>query len=197
MADTQRTRAEVLTLFADNVTGQISAQDLRDFAVTLMPEDFQFAIDFWTEPKPQFITTDKTGRGWIDYSGIAGSTLLFGDALCYDTSTGMLLRAYCSASNRTPCIGIALDSYTSNASNVMFLRKGIIYNSTLSATWSGQVGRPIYLTSAAGSAGGYSYTPPTAASYPPIIGMICASNTSAFAGCGKFRFDPNWFVVGT
>ena len=36
MADTQRTRAAILNLFGDNVTGQISAQDLRDYVVTIM-----------------------------------------------------------------------------------------------------------------------------------------------------------------
>lgn len=35
MADTIRTRAALLTLLADNVTGDISAQDLRDMLVTL------------------------------------------------------------------------------------------------------------------------------------------------------------------
>ena len=36
MADTQRTRAAILALFADNVTGQTSVQDLRDYVVTIM-----------------------------------------------------------------------------------------------------------------------------------------------------------------
>ena len=36
MADTRRTRAEILALFADNSIGSISAQDLRDFVVTIM-----------------------------------------------------------------------------------------------------------------------------------------------------------------
>jgi len=34
MADTQRSISQILALFADNATGQISAQDLRDFAVS-------------------------------------------------------------------------------------------------------------------------------------------------------------------
>lgn len=36
MADTRRTRAELLASLADNSTGDISAQDLRDFLVTIM-----------------------------------------------------------------------------------------------------------------------------------------------------------------
>ena len=35
MADTIRTVTEVLALFADNTTGGISAQDLRDFVVSI------------------------------------------------------------------------------------------------------------------------------------------------------------------
>jgi hypothetical protein len=36
MADTRRTKAEILALFADNTSGNISPQDLRDFVVTVM-----------------------------------------------------------------------------------------------------------------------------------------------------------------
>ena len=36
MADTRRTRASILALFADNITGDISPQDLRDFVVTAL-----------------------------------------------------------------------------------------------------------------------------------------------------------------
>lgn len=35
MSDTKRTLTEILALFADNVTAQISAQDLRDFVVSV------------------------------------------------------------------------------------------------------------------------------------------------------------------
>jgi hypothetical protein len=197
MSDTQRSRAEILALFADNVTGSISAADLRDFTVTVMEADFQFAGDFFTEPKPNFTTTDKTGRGWIDYSCIAGSDLSFGDAVCYDTSTSFLIRAHASNSNRMPVIGLTLDSYASNASNVQILRRGLFYDSSFSGAWSGFVGRPVYL--AQGSAGRWSVTLPAsvANSYPPIIGIVEASTTGTFAGSGKFRFDPMWFVVGT
>ena len=36
MADTVRTRASILALFADNTTGDISPQDLRDFVLSTM-----------------------------------------------------------------------------------------------------------------------------------------------------------------
>ncbi len=37
MADTARTKAEVLALLADNTTNEISAQDLRDLVVSILP----------------------------------------------------------------------------------------------------------------------------------------------------------------
>jgi hypothetical protein len=44
MADTIRTQAAILALFADNFTGEISPQDLRDFVVsTWRPEDGVYA----------------------------------------------------------------------------------------------------------------------------------------------------------
>ena len=44
MADTIRTRAAILALFADNFTGEISPQDLRDFVVsTWRPTDGVYA----------------------------------------------------------------------------------------------------------------------------------------------------------
>ena len=38
MADTSRTKAELLTLFADNITGDISEQDMRDFIASVFDE---------------------------------------------------------------------------------------------------------------------------------------------------------------
>ncbi len=63
MADTQRTRAAILSLFADNVTGQISCQDLRDFQVTVMESEFANPGDFWAKPQAKYSLTDKTARG--------------------------------------------------------------------------------------------------------------------------------------
>lgn len=203
MADTQRSRAEILVLFADNVTGAISAQDLRDWVVTMMETDFQFAGDFWVEPKPAFTTTDKTGRGWIDYSQVAGSALSFGDALHYYGLSGVWRPAYANTSARNPCLGIALNSYASNATDVQVLRRGLLYDSSFSGTWSGQCGKPIYLASA--SVGEYSYTPPTTSvcgiitnvySQAAPIGIYEGTSFGAAPGSGHFRFDPEWFVTG-
>lgn len=197
MVDTARARADIITLFADNVTGSISAQDARDFIVTVMPSDFQFSGDAWAQPLVAFTTTDKTGRGWIEYSHTAGSALSFGNAVCFDASTSLLHRAYCSVSARMPIVGVVLDSYASDAANVQLLRKGILVNSYHSGTYSGNAGRPVYLCFSGTSAGEYSVTFSQAAdvSFPPIVGIVCAS-TAPFAGADKLFVNPMWWIAG-
>ena len=88
MADTARTRAELLSLFADNVTGQISPQDHRDQIVTNMPVEFANPGDFWTRPQPKYRYTDKTAWGWIEYSQFVYQACSFGNVMCMDESTG-------------------------------------------------------------------------------------------------------------
>ena len=60
MADVQRTRAAILAILADNPTGNISEQDLRDFAVTIMETEFENPGDFWKKPEVRRMTSDKT-----------------------------------------------------------------------------------------------------------------------------------------
>ena len=45
MADTRRTLTEILALFADNSTAQISAQDLRDFVVSVLMNHITEVVD--------------------------------------------------------------------------------------------------------------------------------------------------------
>lgn len=189
MADTQRTRAQILALFADNTTGQISAQDMRDFIVTLMPSEFVNEVDFWTDPQPKFITTDKTVRGWIIYSQVFGSACSFGNAMCLDTSSGKWIRADVAASVKTGVIGLAYTSYASGDSGNILLR-GMIYDSSFSATFSGFIGKPVYLAS--GAPGSIAITKPTS---DLILGFIFNSDVSAPA-IGKYYFNPQWAVKG-
>lgn len=53
MSDTQRTRAELQTLFANNTSGNISAQDLRDFVASVSLKD-----------EESFTATIEKGDGW-------------------------------------------------------------------------------------------------------------------------------------
>jgi hypothetical protein len=68
MADTQRSAAELIALLADNSTGDISAQDLRDLVETLIPDQGAIFIDT-TATAPTAITTPGT------FELLAGGTL--------------------------------------------------------------------------------------------------------------------------
>ncbi len=190
MADTQRTRAALLALMADNVTGNVSAQDFRDFIVTVMDAEFVNPGDYWRQPIPDQVTTDKTGRGWMDYSQVAGSALSFMDAL-YLVASNEWRRADVADSTTMPVIGIAMDSYASDATNLQVLRGGIIYDSALSARFSGQIGRFVYLAS--GDAGSVSVT--LTANSNLVLGVVEPNGIGSVVS-GKWRFDPEWAVKG-
>jgi len=186
MADTPRTRAALQALFADNNSGDISAQDLRDFLVTALPAEFVNAYDAWAEPLVANMT-DKTVRGWILYSQTVDSTVSFGNVVCM-TSAGNWRPAHASTStlNRT-VLGLVADSYTQGATNVQVLRCGLLYDSAYSVIFTDNFGMPVYLLSVT-QIGKWSVTPPTAASIK-IIGHA--------EGYGVLRFDPdNWTIVG-
>jgi hypothetical protein len=200
MADTQRTRAAILALFADNVTGQISAQDLRDAIVTIMESEFVNEGDFWRGPTVENITTDKTTRGWHDYSQAMHSdySASFGMPLAYDAQSGVWIPADLSNSAMNPVRGIAADSYASNNTSIVVLRKGLIYDSGLSRL-SGYVGKPVFLQSRAVDASGGSIdtTPGTSVSTVGIVGYVEGS-TITTDSVYKWRFDGtgNWAVTG-
>lgn len=193
MADTQRTRAAILALFADNVTGQISAQDLRDFVVTCMESEFANPGDFWAMPQAKFITTDKTAKGWIMYSQYMGSDVSFMNVLFLEKSTGYWMRANVSASAETGILGMAMDSYASGVSTAQVLMEGIVYNSTFCTTWSRMIGRPIYLQS--GAPGSISVT--TTTNSVLVVGWIMPSDNHGGSAIGKFYFKPEWAVKGS
>ena len=192
MADTQRTRTQLLAIMADNVTGQISAQDLRDFLVTIMESEFANAGDFWARPQAKYITTDKTAKGWIEYSQYIGENCSWMNALYLDQSTGYWYKADVANSLKTGTIALAMDSYTAGVSTAQVLREGIVYDSSFSATFSGNIGRVLYLAS--GTAGSNTLTP-TTLSEPIKLGAIATSDTWDSA-IGKWYFKPDWAVRG-
>jgi hypothetical protein len=191
MADTARTRAALLTLYADNTTGQISSQDFRDGVVSWMPSEFAFVGDFWKQPLPsQIVSTDLESRGWIDYSQIAGSALSFGNAVIFLSNEWTL--ADVADSGLNPAMGLALGSYASNDSNVQILRRGIIFNSAYSVRFSDAIGRPIYLQS--GDAGSISVTITT--NSVAVLGFVERQSDGGTSNI--IRFDPDgWAVKGS
>ncbi|MHA2017784.1 MAG: hypothetical protein ACTSXY_05850, partial [Promethearchaeota archaeon] len=146
MADTQRTRAQLIALFADNVTGQISAQDLRDFLVTIMNSEFVNPGDFWNLPDHQQMSADVT-RGWVEYSQLISEAVSFGNILTRGASGQWVLASGIigSAISDAPLmLGIACDSYAASTfGNV--LRKGLVWISAFSASFAGNIGRPVFL----------------------------------------------------
>jgi len=69
MSDTIRSLDALLALFADNTTGQISAQDLRDFIVSAMATDVKFTSDGGVAIK----LTNKTGADSVKGTAVAVS----------------------------------------------------------------------------------------------------------------------------
>jgi len=196
MADTQRTRAQLIALFADNVTGQISEQDLRDFLVTLMETEFSNPGDFWAQPRPVGTTTDKSARGWLIYSQTVSEACSFMNVLALGPS-GTWLLGDASLSARSKELAMAMDSYVAGYSQATLLKKGIVYHSAFSATWSGNIGKYLYLMSTAAQ-GSVSYTI-TANSVRTVGVILPASDMSDVVASGKFLFDPDrdWAVAGT
>jgi len=194
MADTQRSRAQLLALFADNVTGQISAQDLRDFLVTLMESEFAQAGDFWAKPQAKFITTDKTGKGWKMHSQYIGSACSFMNVMYMDKSTGQWMLANVSASAQTGMLGIAMDSYAAGYSTADILMEGVLYDSSFSTTFSRLIGRPIYLASGAPG----SITTTTTTNSVLVVGYVMPSDDGGSA-IGKWYFvgPACWAVKGS
>ena len=197
MADTQRTRAALLALFADNVTGQISPQDLRDFQVSIMMQENINVGDFWHQPDPQYLTTDRGVRGWIDYSQLISEAVSFGDVLARGPSGAWTLASAIAIG--TPgysdivCLGMAAESYAaSTVGNV--LRKGIAKCAACSVQWSEGIGRIMYLDSgAAGKLSVWSGALPSvtmAVGYPEIEG-----SDFTVALTDVFRFDPSWTII--
>lgn len=194
MADTQRTQAAILALFADNVTGQISPQDLRDFAATIMESEFVNPGDFWAKAQAKYSLTDKTARGEIWYSQYMGSEVSWMNVLFMEPSTGYWMRADVADSTKTGGIlGLAMDSYTSGVSTANVLIEGLVYDSSFSTVFSRLLGRPVYLDS--GVPGSISAGITDGSQL--VLGYIAASDDHGGSAIGKWYFKPEtWAVRG-
>ncbi len=190
MADTQRTRASLIALLADNVTGQISAQDVRDWLVTVMEAEFANPGDFWKEPDAQYLTTGDTVKGWIDYSQLISEACSFGNILERGPSGQWTLASAIVGSNseRPVCLGVAAADYAiSTFGNV--LRRGLVYHSAFSASFGDdRIGWPVYLYSdAPGSITTVSQTSIM------MVGFIePEQSTGLVSNTNIWRFDPTY-----
>jgi protease II len=195
MADTQRSRAQILSLFADNVTGQISAQDLRDYVVTVMESEFVNAGDFWAKPAVAYTTTDKTARGAKLYSQYIGSDCSWMNVMFMEASTGYWMRADVADSTKNGFIGLAMDSYTSDLSTGVILIEGMVYDSSFSTVFSELVGRPVYLDSGVPGSVSIGETQNSVL----IIGWIMHSDDHGGSAIGKWYFSGQgaWSIKGS
>lgn len=196
MADTQRTRAAILALFADNVTGQVSAQDLRDFAVTIMNSEFAYAQDFWNQPDGQYISSDRSGRGWIQYSQLISEACSFGDILIRGPSGAWTLFSITGGGDITDlrAVGMALDSYAASAATGQVLRKGLAKCAAMSVYWSEGIGRFMFADS--GAAGKLSVMSAALMSTVFMIGYPEMEGSDFTVSLTDvFRFDPGWAAV--
>jgi len=194
MSDTQRTRAQILALLADNVTGQISAQDLRDFVVTIMETEFSSPGDFWAKPQAKYTLTDKTARGQIEYSQYLGSAVSWMNIVYQDQSTGYWLRADVADSTKTGRLGLAMDSYAKDYSTGQILIEGLVYDSSFSTIFSRLVGRPVYLESGIPGSVSIGQT----GNSELVIGWIVKSDdTGDTTGMGKWYFKADWSIKGS
>lgn len=149
MADTQRTRAAILALFGDNVTGNISPQDARDMIVTIMNTEFVNEGDFWKQPDPQKMTGDRTVRGWVDYSQLIAVACSMGDVLMRNASGAWSTPTLTGDVSDVRNIGMATDDVAAASTVGNVLRKGLIKIAAASIQWSDGIGRPHYLDSGA------------------------------------------------
>lgn len=193
MADTQRSRAALLALTADNVTGQISPQDLRDIVVTVMNQEFANVGDFWKEPDGQYITSDRSVRGWVDYSQLISEACSFGDTLVRGPSGAWTLLSLPLEYSQITNVGMAADSYlASTVGNV--LRDGLAKCAACSTVWSEGIGTFMYADS--GDAGKLSNCSGALMSTMFMIGWPEMQGSDfTTTGTDVFRFKPGWAVV--
>jgi hypothetical protein len=194
MADTQRTRAALLSLFADNVTGQISPQDLRDCVVTVMPQEFAFVGDNWKQPDGQYITSDRSLRGDILYSQLISEACSFGDILVRGASGAWTLLSLPLEYSQITNVAMAGDSYLASDPAGVVLRKGLAKCGACSVQWSEGIGRFMYADS--GAAGKLSTGSGALMSTMFMIGYPEMQGSDfTTKGTDVFRFDPGWAAV--
>lgn len=124
MADTQRTASALTTLLADNSTGNINEQDLRDVLVSLQPDTGQIY-----EQSNATATTVAAGSTWYEVT-LSGTALTSG-ARNFDSPASGQLR-YTGTPDRVFLI-VANFSVSSGSAN-QALEFGIGLDGTIDAT---------------------------------------------------------------
>jgi len=191
MPDTQRTRAALLALMADNAVGNISAQDFRDFMVTVMNTEFVNTGDFWAQPSADALTTDQSIRGWIQYSQIIASQGISFGRVLFLTPSGWKPAGASATADHAGVLGVAGGNYASMESQAQILRRGLVFNMSASLALSARIGGYVYLGS--GVTGSIASA---AVASNVVVGCV---ELSAVGDGGltsyKWRFEPMWGVT--
>jgi len=195
MANTQRTRTALLALMADNVTGQVSCQDLRDFMVTVMESEFFNPGDFWRQPDSQYITAEGI-KGWIEYSQLISEACSFGNLLMRDTSGQWVLASGIIGSvvSKPVVLAIAAESYTASVFGTI-LRRGLVYQSAFSASFADEIGGPVYVKSDV--AGSITCTLATSAMAIGIVEPEQSTGLENDTNIWRFMPELAWGVMTT
>ena len=109
MVDTKRTLTAIYALLADNTTGLISPQDIRDTVATLAPGHGELSI---TASAATTISTADT------FTAVAGTYALSGNAMNWDMNTNGQLR-YTGTPDRVVHIANSLSFTTAGNNKVM------------------------------------------------------------------------------
>jgi hypothetical protein len=112
MADTVRTLAELLTLLADNTTGAISEQDMRDVVVSLSPAHGGMYISSAVETSIAASSTDGSNA-----VKALGTTTAFASLNDMDMPANNRLR-YTGAANRLFTVQVAISTIAAANSKV-------------------------------------------------------------------------------
>ena len=144
MSDTKRSTAQILALLGNNTAGDISAQDLRDVVVSLIPSFGR--VSMYSNATETIIS----GAG--NFTKVLGTTTMSGSEVDFDDDGGTSNRLrYTGASPRHLVIRANASSTTSPSANQRVLFKFWHYDSS--------AGSGSYITSSeaestAGTAGG-------------------------------------------
>jgi hypothetical protein len=114
MADTKRSLADIYTLLADNTTGDISPQDMRDIVKTLQPDHAEMYISS---------SSATTISDTTNYFDVEGTWALKSGASDWDMNTNGQLR-YIGEADRCVFVWATGSMTTASSNQVLYLGIG-------------------------------------------------------------------------
>ena len=179
MADTKRTLAALQLLLVSGELANISAQDIRDFLLSVHADvgyggddattaaEIKDVVDGLIDSIP---SDDSTGG--IIAEMVLGESVVFPNVL-YQKSDGKLYKADADLENTMPVIAMAEES-----GNIDETKKVLLFGFVRDDGWSWTVGGNIYVS---GTLGGLTQTAPSAVnSQVQIVGIATHANRILF-----------------